>query len=902
MVRRCAHRQPVGIRYALYASFISSTTFKLLSDTSAAPPRCRPSTGPSTFVAAIFSIMATAVSTAVCLAQTYFKPHCLFVPVRVANVYCVALYDSGAEVSCIHDSVFRSFSPDLRPWTIPSPHPQFRSASGDALQVRGVFSISISLLGKTIQHEFWVIKNLSRQIILGADFINQHALAYCPLTTTTHWATPSTWESGVAQGSDLNTVNLMSSSLVPDSLFTTSLAHPASRTPLLFISAKFPALSGGLAPTQSDKFGKTVVEVPNLSVQLQNCVFGSTHVHNVGFLLSKDGIQTGTDKLKAVQLAAPPTSITKVCQFLGLCKSFRTHVRHFTQNDSGFTVKVPLPAPALTAFRTLQSIICSDPGSSFPRRDRQYGICYTDNNMPANFFSCNAANSINLDRSSPAYPQDNGPSLNSVIKEGALWARLHTSAAKHVVIMDPPAVISSILTEAHIRVLAGHDALLATKKQCQGVSSASAMFQTLHFAKQTAVSNNLNSDQKSSQDFKKSAKPHAFAINRMVLLYDYKFLNLQKLSLEFSGPHFLLSHMSTHNVALVIVNVRRLTSYYFPPSLVYWLVGMKIPPGVSPLPFSVSLQPETAIADQTVQNIVSAAEGTVSSPTLSHSDGAPELSLPLTLEPPAPLLGAPRRRGRPTGSCPPPPPSFSQNDGGICYRSKTSQEKIKRENKLKANTHISPGENVTSLGKDAIGFWKNAIGFHEKCFQNTHYSRSCIVKEKNLVSKGDIYKNQKAFFELDLESDSEEEQEINNFKENEDEVNKEEVNKTEVKSKLSKQATERNKIKMTIVLFILSNLFLSVDASAEHVVFERIGQMSGATSFIHVHVTLGIGLITEQLDTYRTLLNTSFGNREEIMEMFRKNIPNNIKTDPKMQESYFNSMAVLWMKITAQHC
>jgi hypothetical protein len=106
---------------------------------------------------------------------------------------------------------------------------------------------------------------------------------------------------------------------------------------------------------------------------------------------------------------------------------------------------------------------------------------------------------------------------------------------------------------------------------------------------------------------------------------------------------------------------------------------------------------------------------------------------------------------------------------------------------------------------------------------------------------------------------------------------------------------------MTTILFILVNLFLSVNASAEHVVFERIGQMSGATSFIHVHVTLGIGLITEQLDTYRFLLNSTFGNKEEITDMFRKNIPSNIKTDSKMQDSYFNSMAVLWMKITAQH-
>ena len=67
------------------------------------------------------------------------------------------------------------------------------------------------------------------------------------------------------------------------------------------------------------------------------------------------------------------------------------------------------------------------------------------------------------------------------------------------------------------------------------------------------------------------------------------------------------------------------------------------------------------------------------------------------------------------------------------------------------------------------------------------------------------------------------------------------------------------------------------------------------------YLAVGIGLITEQLDTYRFLLNTTFGDKEAITNMFRENIPNNIKTDTKMQESYFNSMAILWMKITAQH-
>ncbi len=388
MIRRCPHRQPVGVRYAFNALLVSSESFKLLSNPSAAPPPCRSTMGPSTFAAAIFSIL----STAVCLARTYFKPNRPFVLVHIANVSCQALYDSGANVSCIHDSVFRSFSPDVRPQAIPSLQLQFHLALGDALQVRGVYSISISLLGKTVQHNFCVIKNLSEQVILGADFINRHALAYCPLTTTTHWATPlflvkkkdGTFcvvqdfcalnancyvdkytmkdvtecinEIGRANSTIFSTFDLTSG-------FWQMLLHPKSRK---FTAFTLPGLgqfewitsSMGLlgGPSSFQRLVEAVVHgiadvivyiddlivhssdhdihlkqldqlftrliAHNLKVKLQKCVFGSNHVQYLGFLLSEYGIRPGTDKLKAVQLAAPPSSVKEVRQFLGLCNFF----------------------------------------------------------------------------------------------------------------------------------------------------------------------------------------------------------------------------------------------------------------------------------------------------------------------------------------------------------------------------------------------------------------------------------------------------------------------------------------------------------------------------------------------------------------------------------------------------
>jgi nitroreductase len=106
-----------------------------------------------------------------------------------------------------------------------------------------------------------------------------------------------------------------------------------------------------------------------------------------------------------------------------------------------------------------------------------------------------------------------------------------------------------------------------------------------------------------------------------------------------------------------------------------------------------------------------------------------------------------------------------------------------------------------------------------------------------------------------------------------------------------------------IFLIILIYNNHSSDAT-EHVVFERIGQMSGATSFIHVHVTLGIGLLTQQVDKYRDLLSTTFNSKEAILELFEKQLPSyNTSSDAngKQLNSYYSTMAILWVKIAQQH-
>jgi hypothetical protein len=93
-----------------------------------------------------------------------------------------------------------------------------------------------------------------------------------------------------------------------------------------------------------------------IKINLEKCIFGSTKVSYLGFHLTKCGIKPGSDKLKAVTAAKPPSNVHEICQFLGLCNFFRTHVRNFAQISgylSPLTKKEstwksgPLPADAL---------------------------------------------------------------------------------------------------------------------------------------------------------------------------------------------------------------------------------------------------------------------------------------------------------------------------------------------------------------------------------------------------------------------------------------------------------------------------------------------------------------------------------------------------------------------------
>ena len=83
-----------------------------------------------------------------------------------------ALVDTGASVSCIH----RLLCPRSVPLST-SHIGQLRGANNSLLQVAGRTKFEFYMDGRSFQHEFFVISELSQQLILGLDFLTRHRVS-----------------------------------------------------------------------------------------------------------------------------------------------------------------------------------------------------------------------------------------------------------------------------------------------------------------------------------------------------------------------------------------------------------------------------------------------------------------------------------------------------------------------------------------------------------------------------------------------------------------------------------------------------------------------------------------------------------------------------------------------------
>ncbi|MGI9142026.1 MAG: hypothetical protein ACR2IJ_02440 [Fluviibacter sp.] len=99
----------------------------------------------------MFQTIAAIMTYSICHVKEMIKPTRPYVEVSLGPRTISALYDSGADISCISDQEFRRIPVGSRPSRqAVSKHVNYISAGGQPLDVRGIFNIKLEVLGRQV--------------------------------------------------------------------------------------------------------------------------------------------------------------------------------------------------------------------------------------------------------------------------------------------------------------------------------------------------------------------------------------------------------------------------------------------------------------------------------------------------------------------------------------------------------------------------------------------------------------------------------------------------------------------------------------------------------------------------------------------------------------------------------
>ena len=198
------------------------------------------------------------------LKPTFNRP---YLWVNVQNSLKIrGLYDTGADISCISEKIFRQIPPQNRPTKLAiDKSPNFRSAGGQPLPVRGLYKFAFTLNGKQIEHPCYVIPDLNEPLILGIDFIQHHQLWYCPKNKSFAWESQPNWGQGHLKICAATVVPPLSVAYIKASIRTESGSLPAENNLCIanITSSLHPLLTGGPYLVEPDSLGQVTVAVKN---------------------------------------------------------------------------------------------------------------------------------------------------------------------------------------------------------------------------------------------------------------------------------------------------------------------------------------------------------------------------------------------------------------------------------------------------------------------------------------------------------------------------------------------------------------------------------------------------------------------------------------------------------------
>ena len=180
-----------------------------------------------------------------------------------------ALYDTGADITCMSLKTFRDIPINKRPPKLVGLEPlRVKGASGRVLESTGTYDLELSFQDKKkVIQRVMVFKELNAGMILGMDLITDHALTYLPSQKKFIWGDPEAWYQGRCTVAKQTKIGPFVVAPVTVKLKTVSGCLAGSQHQVLgqVGHSENPFLSGGPYLMQANKIGQSVMMIHNCS-------------------------------------------------------------------------------------------------------------------------------------------------------------------------------------------------------------------------------------------------------------------------------------------------------------------------------------------------------------------------------------------------------------------------------------------------------------------------------------------------------------------------------------------------------------------------------------------------------------------------------------------------------------
>ena len=226
------------------------------------------------------------------LKSSLLRPQRPYVRVNFGKSVVNALYDTGADITCMNVKQFRKLYPiGTRPKKIEK-KTITTGATGAALESAGIYELPFEIDGRKITFPVHVYTNLGEKMILGIDLIHKNNLGYDPSNQSLYWADKNqNWSIANLQCAKNITIEAMTVKVVTLNVITERnyrIATPGDA--IAAISCDEHIIQGGPAMVRINKLGQTTMEIFNCTSNIMS-IEKNTRVGICENLLEEDVMQ-----------------------------------------------------------------------------------------------------------------------------------------------------------------------------------------------------------------------------------------------------------------------------------------------------------------------------------------------------------------------------------------------------------------------------------------------------------------------------------------------------------------------------------------------------------------------------------------------------------------------------------